>query len=61
MLRSFFSNFKKNTHRKRLKDPVCGMEATNEVSFDYKSRTYFFCSDHCQSQFEKEPERFIAK
>jgi len=50
MLRSFFSKFKKNTPRKRLEDPVCGMEAANEVSFDYKSRTYFFCSDHCRSQ-----------
>ena len=61
MFRIFFRKFKKDLPRKRLKDPVCGMEATNDIIFEYKGRTYFFCSDHCRSQFEKEPERFIAK
>lgn len=61
MLRSFFSKFKKNLPRKHLKDPVCGMEATDDVNFDYEGRTYYFCSDHCRAQFEKEPERYISQ
>jgi len=43
------------------KDPVCGMQATDAITYAYKSQAYFFCSDHCREQFEKEPERYIPK
>lgn len=43
------------------KDLVCGMQATDEITYEHKSQTYFFCSGHCREQFKKEPERYIAK
>ena len=59
MLRKFFGMSKKNSSKMRLKDPICSMEATDKVTFEYKGQVYFFCSDHCRGQFEKEPERYI--
>ncbi len=47
------------------KDPVCGQEisqikaekAGRKVSF--QGKTYYFCSEECKQQFEKESNRFI--
>lgn len=40
-------------------DPVCGKPVTEEgaQSFEYKRRTYFFCSVACRSRFERHAER----
>ena len=49
---------KKNSH----KDLVCGMEASGDLfKSDYQGKSYFFCSDHCKQQFEKEPEAYILE
>ena len=44
-------------------DPVCGMwvePAKARGSFDYKGKTYYFCSPRCAERFKAEPERFLA-
>jgi Cu+-exporting ATPase len=44
------------------KDLVCGMEIDwqkSAGSFDYKGRTYHFCSESCKDQFSKNPDNFI--
>ncbi|MBI4119010.1 MAG: YHS domain-containing protein [Parcubacteria group bacterium] len=46
---------------KGLLDPVCGMEAANDIAFNYRGQTYFFCSDHCRGQFEKAPDRYSGQ
>ncbi len=46
---------------KRHKDPVCGMQVTDNISADYKEQKFFFCSNHCMGEFEKTPESYIVK
>ena len=44
------------------KDPVCGMDVTPETAeatFEYKGKTYYFCSPGCKRDFEKDPERYL--
>lgn len=46
------------------KDPVCRMDVdteANNLHYDYKGVTYFFCSEHCLKKFSKEPERYISR
>ncbi|MEK7614538.1 MAG: YHS domain-containing protein [Patescibacteria group bacterium] len=43
-------------------DPVCGMESSGDLfKTDYQSRSYYFCSDHCRGQFEKDPKSYVSK
>ena len=46
-----------------LNDPVCGMTVTEESKYheEFKGKTYFFCSDKCQSKFHSSPVQYIAK
>ena len=46
-----------------LKDPVCGMTVTKESKYheEVKGKTYFFCSDKCQSKFHSNPVQYITK
>jgi YHS domain-containing protein len=40
-------------------DPICGkpvVEAEAD-SFEYKRKTYFFCSRRCRGRFERQAER----
>lgn len=49
---------------KKLKytDPVCGMESSADLfKADYESKSYYFCSAHCEQQFKKDPEAYIEK
>jgi len=44
------------------KDFVCGMEIDEKESggsFDYKGKTYHFCSEECRDEFKKSPENFL--
>jgi YHS domain-containing protein len=40
-------------------DPVCGKPVVEAgaSSFEYKRRTYFFCSPGCRGRFERHAER----
>src|ERR1051325_747990 len=43
-------------------DPVCGMTVDPNSaagSYEYKGKTYYFCSTHCLHRFEKGPESFL--
>ena len=50
-----------------VKDPVCGMNVddgkarTAGLKSEYQGKSYYFCSDTCQQQFEKTPERYVSK
>ncbi len=45
-----------------VKDSVCGMEVDEETAA-YKSihanNIYYFCSNTCQSEFNKNPEKYL--
>lgn len=61
MFKSFFNKFEKDPNKKFAQDPICGMRAKEDITFSYKGQMYAFCSDHCRSQFEKNPEAYITK
>jgi len=44
-------------------DPVCGMsvDTGKAIKTDYGGKSYYFCSLHCQTTFEKEPEKYVAE
>lgn len=53
------------TRGQQSKDPVCGMfvneekaEASGRTS-QYEGRTYFFCCDHCEESFERDPKKYL--
>ncbi len=46
----------------KIKDLVCGAEFDKDKSkdsYDYKGKTYHFCSDSCRDSFSKKPDSFI--
>lgn len=50
-----------------VKDPVCGMdvdrakaEAAGRKS-EYLKKTYYFCSDYCKKQFDKDPAKYLKE
>ena len=48
--------------REKHTDPVCGMETSGDLfKVEYEGKPFYFCSDHCRGQFEKNPEAYIAK
>ena len=58
MFKLFFSESNKNESIHVHKDPICGMKATDEITYAYKGKVYGFCSESCRGQFEKEPEKY---
>src|SRR4051794_7906848 len=51
------------TVRRGSTDPVCGMKVdrSRAVRLEHAGRTYFFCSDHCRSEFEADPDGYVGK
>jgi len=49
------------------KDPVCGMDVAEDKAKAagrtsvYRGATYFFCSDHCKQDFDKDPEHYLNR
>jgi Cu+-exporting ATPase len=46
-----------------FKDLVCGMTTDDPDAYqhyDHDGKTYYFCSDHCQTKFKTDPEGFIS-
>lgn len=44
------------------KDPVCGMMVKEEeevAKSEYRGKTYYFCSNHCKMEFDKNPEKYV--
>jgi uncharacterized protein len=48
------------TMRRGATDTVCGMtvDRGKALRAEHAGRTYFFCSEHCRSQFEADPDRY---
>jgi YHS domain-containing protein len=45
-----------------FKDPVCGMEVSRLSAIDeyeYRGKTYYFCSGGCRDAFAADPEKYI--
>jgi YHS domain-containing protein len=43
-------------------DPVCKMEVnpmSAEAQSEYGGQTFYFCSETCREQFDRDPERYI--
>jgi YHS domain-containing protein len=51
------------TRRKLMAvDPVCNMEVDEkdaEFTSDHQGKKYFFCSEDCKRQFDKNPQQFV--
>jgi Cu+-exporting ATPase len=47
---------------RNLKDPVCGMDISNNSEFhtSYKDIKYYFCSEHCLHTFRQDPDRYTT-
>jgi Cu(I)/Ag(I) efflux system membrane fusion protein len=45
------------------KDPVCGMDVDPAAApqSEYRGKTYYFCSDRCKREFDKDPLRYTEK
>ena len=44
-----------------VKDPVCGMEVSEDSKFQSKfhHQTYYFCSEHCKHKFDDSPDTYL--
>ncbi len=43
-------------------DPICGTPVVEDdaQAFEYKRRTYYFCSGSCRGRFERRAERILV-
>lgn len=49
--------------KEKITDPVCGMpieERSSGLSSSYKGTPYYFCSEKCKRDFDKNPEAVLA-
>jgi len=50
-----------------MKDPVCGMHVDADkaaiagLKSEHGGKSYYFCSEQCRTEFDKQPERFTEK
>jgi len=51
----------KSERVQKVVDPVCGMEAEvdEKLSFTYKGKQYYFCSEDDLEKFKREPEKYV--
>lgn len=54
-------NQKDPIYENALKDPVCGMNITQDSTYhhEYEAKKYYFCSQKCQSKFISDPKLYI--
>lgn len=45
--------------KKTYKDPVCGMGTADTIMYEYNGKQYYFCSEHCKTEFEADPEKYV--
>ena len=46
----------------KVKDLVCGMEFDEDTAsgtFEYKGKTYYFCSLGCREKLANEPDKYV--
>ena len=56
-----FATFFYLTIRRGVTDPVCGMrvDRSKAVTLVHEGHVHHFCSEHCRSHFEANPERYV--
>jgi YHS domain-containing protein len=42
------------------KDVICGMKVNEntELKSSFQGKTYYFCSSHCKTEFDKNPLKY---
>lgn len=48
----------------RIVDPVCQHELDRkpeDLKLHHEDKTYYFCSEGCKDEFEKNPDKFIRR
>jgi YHS domain-containing protein len=46
------------------RDPVCGMKIDEDEAAEtseYLGEEYYFCSEECKEEFDKDPARFVER
>jgi YHS domain-containing protein len=46
-----------------IKDPVCGKRINRNkahITIEYEQEKYYLCCPLCQSEFEKDPRKYLA-
>jgi Cu+-exporting ATPase len=53
---------KVQTIENSMKDPVCNMnvDIKNALQHDFEGKTYYFCSEKCQSKFSAAPHLYTS-
>jgi len=47
----------------KVKDPVCKMKIKKSdaaTTSEYEGKLYYFCSERCKEQFEKNPSKYVG-
>ena len=55
---------KKQSRSDPKMDPVCGPRINRNkahIAIEYEGRTYLLCCPLCQSEFEKDPQKYIRQ
>lgn len=50
--------------KKLVTDPVCEMKIEPEIAYskiDYEGHVVYFCSEHCEEEFKKNPQKYVRK
>lgn len=58
------SNPSEEPKKETVTDPICLMEITPEEaagSYEYKGKTYYFCSPFCVERFKESPAKFLEE
>ncbi len=45
-------------------DPVCRMKVQDDLAqgkYEYRGKTYYFCTKGCMEKFIKEPEKYVKE
>ena len=53
---------KKQTRSELNRDPVCGRRLNRNkahIVIEYKGQEYLLCCPLCQSEFEKDPDKYL--
>jgi YHS domain-containing protein len=47
----------------KARDPVCGVEVDKNTDYksQYQGEEFFFCSNEDKAEFDRNPEKYIAK
>ena len=47
----------------KVTDLVCLMNVEKDekaITYSYKGKTYYFCSENCREEFKQDPEKYLS-